>query len=61
MVASSIDANKGILFPTSGQNLSTVDTSQFISLDPVEAKVLIAGALCFFSGIIQVFKLKKKS
>ena len=47
----------GDLYPTARELKAGMNTSaQYISMDPVEAKILISSALAFYTGIIQVTK-----
>jgi MFS superfamily sulfate permease-like transporter len=61
MVATCIETNKGILYPSSTPSPnSTIDTSGFVSTDVGEAKIIIAATLCFYSGIFMVIVSGKK-
>jgi len=54
MVGNTIKNYEGILY-TKKSNTSTGQNIDFLSDDPVQAKVMIAMTLAFIVGLIQVF------
>ena len=56
MVKSTCDDLQGVLFPTQAEVLSGqgVNNPNYLSGDPVQGRILIGMALCFYVGIIHV-------
>ena len=56
MVKSTCDDLQGVLFPTQAEVLSGqgVNNPNYLSSDPVQGRILIGMALCFYVGIIHV-------
>lgn len=54
IVANSVENGKGKFYEDSVLNDTLIDRSNFISNDPIEAKIMIATAVSFTAGMLHV-------